>query len=207
MYKIKDSLWENKEREERADRRINLALVLLVFFIFTVLFLNTAVYTTVRVDGPSMCYTLEDEDVLTVNKIKRAKYGDIVVIETKGKWIIKRIIGKGGDSILIKDGYVYRNGEKLIEKYTSSPTYPTDKNTAWVVPEGHVFFLGDNRSVSLDSRSDYFGTVSENCIIGVVENWSVALKDIRSEIYYGLDAIAKFFGMTSCTNVSAEVIQ
>ena len=207
MYKIKDSLWENKEREERADRRINVALVLLVIFIFTVLFLNTAVYTTVRVDGPSMCYTLEDEDVLTVNKIKRAKYGDIVVIETKGKWIIKRIIGKGGDSILIKDGYVYRNGEKLIEKYTSGPTYPTDKNTAWVVPEGHVFFLGDNRSVSLDSRSDYFGTVSENCIIGVVENWSVALKDIRSEIYYGLDAIAKFFGMTSCANVSAEVIQ
>lgn len=207
MYKIKDSLWENKEREERADRRINLALVLLVIFILTVLFLNTAVYTTVRVDGPSMCYTLEDEDVLTVNKIKRANYGDIVVIETKGKWIIKRIIGKGGDSILIKDGYVYRNGEKLIEKYTSGPTYPTDKNTAWVVPEGHVFFLGDNRSVSLDSRSDYFGTVSENCIIGVVENWSVALKDIRSEIYYGLDAIAKFFGMTSCTNVSAEVIQ
>ena len=116
MYKIKDSLWENKEREARADRRINVALVLLVIFIFTVLFLNTAVYTTVRVDGPSMCYTLEDEDVLTVNKIKRANYGDIVVIETKGKWIIKRIIGKGGDSILIKDGYVYRNGVKLIEK-------------------------------------------------------------------------------------------
>ena len=204
MYKIKDSLWESKERETRADRRINLALVLLVIFILTVLFLNTAVYTTVRVDGPSMCYTLEDEDVLTVNKIKSANYGDIVVIEAKGKWIIKRIIGKGGDSILIKDGYVYRNGEKLIEKYTASKTYPTDNRSAWVVPNGHVFFLGDNRSVSLDSRSNYFGTVSENSIVGVVENWSVALKDIRGEIYNGLDAIAKFFGMKSCANVSAE---
>ena len=205
MYKIKDSLWESKEREARADRRINLALILLIIFILTVLFLNTAVYTTVRVDGPSMCYTLEDEDVLTVNKIKMANYGDIVVIEAKGKWIIKRIIGKGGDSILLKDGYVYRNGEKLIEKYTSSKTYSTDKHNAWIVPAGHVFFLGDNRSVSLDSRSDYFGTVPESCIVGVVENWSIALKSIRRDIYNGLDAVANFFGMKSCVNVSAEV--
>ena len=97
--------------------------------------------------------------------------GDIVVfhppVGRAEKPYIKRVIGLSGEHVAIHDGSVFVNGELLDEQYlgattTSWPGRPPDYEV--VVPEGHVFVLGDNRNNSTDSRS--FGPVSVEEIIG-----------------------------------------
>lgn len=64
---------------------------------------------------------------------------------------VKRVIGKPGDTITIKDNQVYRNGVALDEPYINGiMNYSSDE--VWTVPEDHVYVLGDNRNNSLDSR-------------------------------------------------------
>ncbi len=66
---------------------------------------------------------------------------------------IKRVIGLPGEHIEISDGYVYVNDRKLEEKYLQ-PGVVTDGGpfTDFVVPEGYVFAMGDNRPQSTDCR-------------------------------------------------------
>lgn len=81
---------------------------------------------------------------------------------------IKRVIGVAGDHIQIKDGAVYRNGEKLDELYLrTSVTSPQEEEYSdVVVPEGTVYLMGDNRDSSLDSRT--FGCVPLDRVNGCV---------------------------------------
>ena len=83
----------------------------------------------------------------------------------KKKLLIKRVIAKGGDTIAIADGNVYRNGELLDEPYTKDG-YTNGGLDETVVPEGELFLMGDNRVVSVDSRSKEVGFVSEDLVIG-----------------------------------------
>ena len=100
--------------------------------------------------------------------------GDIVVFhsdlkDNKGrdKNLIKRVIAVGGDTVEIKDGYMYVNGEELDEPYLlhQGSSGEMDETT---VPEGFCFCCGDNRDVSVDSRSDSVGFISEEDIMGKV---------------------------------------
>lgn len=105
-------------------------------------------------------------------KFADPKRGDIIVFHTnlttqKGeeKLLIKRIIGLPGDEISIMDGNVFINGEKqeedyILEGFTSG--YLED----FVVPEGEIFVMGDNRGVSLDSRAEEIGTIDIDKIVG-----------------------------------------
>lgn len=65
---------------------------------------------------------------------------------------IKRVIGKAGDTLEFKDGKVYRNGEVLEEDYIKEPMRSFSDETI-VIPEDHIFVMGDNRNFSLDSRA------------------------------------------------------
>ncbi|MGO4890492.1 signal peptidase I [Anaerobacillus sp. MEB173] len=77
---------------------------------------------------------------------------------------MKRIIGDEGDTLEYKDGRVYRNGEELIEEYLKEDmTFPFE---TIVVPEKHVFVMGDNRNGSRDSRE--IGPVPIDNIVGKV---------------------------------------
>ncbi|MDE7243969.1 MAG: signal peptidase I [Oscillospiraceae bacterium] len=77
---------------------------------------------------------------------------------------VKRVIGLPGDVLEMKDGYVYRNGEKLDPEYIAEPMN-TDGNT-YIVPEGHLFCMGDNRNNSYDSR--LIGAIPFNNFFGKV---------------------------------------
>lgn len=119
--------------------------------------LMSLLFRVVNVSGESMTNTLQPGERLILSGVYTSpKYGDIVVIHRENDTpLIKRVIGLPGDKIYINDatGIVYRNGEALDEPYTRDGYTPSmGLGSAYEVPEGGIFVLGDNRRESLDSR-------------------------------------------------------
>ncbi|WP_232735793.1 signal peptidase I [Alteribacter populi] len=83
--------------------------------------------------------------------------------EEKKNWI-KRVIAISGDKVEFKNGNVYRNGEKLEESYIKEEMDVPFESL--VIPENHVFVLGDNRNNSSDSRD--IGPVPVENVVGKV---------------------------------------
>lgn len=129
------------------------------------------------VNQTSMLPTCEPGDYILLEKqaylFKEPKRGDIIVFKSKiknengimSKLLIKRIIAVPKDKIKIEGGQVYINGEKLDEEYLPLDTY-TEGDIDRVVPEDTYFVMGDNRDVSIDSRSIEVGLVSKKDIYG-----------------------------------------
>ena len=104
----------------------------------------------VDMDNPVAIYDYEPKGIFS----KFLYY----VVETGKTSYIKRVIGIEGDHIKIEDGKVYLNGEELDEPYLREGiTTEGGTFSDIVVPEGHIFVMGDNRPHSTDSRS--FGCV------------------------------------------------
>ena len=145
--------------------------------IVTALLLSRVITPTV-VQQHSMENTLQERNYLILLRTAyqfggEPEYGDIVVFRSdlvneqngKNKMLIKRVIAKGGDTIAIRDGIVYRNGEALKEPYTKDG-YTGGTMNETLVPDGTLFLCGDNRQGSLDSRSEQIGFVEEERLIG-----------------------------------------
>lgn len=123
----------------------------------------------VWITSGSMIPTLQVKDRLIVSRVhnpKNLKEGDIVLFkndEFPGDVLIKRLIGLPGDKIEIKDGIVFRNGEKLKEDYVKNNEIYTG---TFQVPENKYFFLGDNRANSDDARLWQNPYIDESYIVG-----------------------------------------
>ncbi|MBL8088712.1 MAG: signal peptidase I [Anaerolineales bacterium] len=115
-----------------------------------------AISARVRVDGYSMQPTLEDGEFILVNKMSyqwsEIERGDIIVFHfplNPEEELIKRVIGLPGDKVQVQNNQVYVNGLPLSEPYISQlPAYSGE----WVVADGYLFVLGDNRNNSNDSK-------------------------------------------------------
>ena len=137
--------------------------------ILIVLVVNVFLAQATRVEGQSMEPNLHNNQRLIIEKISYRLHspsrGDIVVIKMENRHsdpLIKRVVGLPGETIEIRDGHVYINGEKLNEPYLEQLTYG---NTGpHVIVPGYIFVLGDNRGASNDSRS--FGEVKIASIVG-----------------------------------------
>ncbi|MEG1686456.1 MAG: signal peptidase I [Angelakisella sp.] len=147
----------------------SVVLAILLFFAVTTFFRPTLT------QGHSMAPTLADGDCAIAAVFDyHPAHGDIVVIHDshqQGKYIVKRIIGLAGDTIHIDftTGAVTRNGVLLDEPYLPEPTTtPGDLLFPVVVPQGHVFVMGDNRNHSTDSRTSYTGMIAQENIEGKV---------------------------------------
>lgn len=148
----------------------NIVIIMIFLLVIGVKFLA---FDVKLVDGSSMYPTLNckmKNDRIILNRLyrygKNYNYEDIVVIKKNdgsGDSIIKRIIGLPGDIIEIKNGHVFRNGEKLSEDYLQEGASTWPKGT-YHVSEESVFVLGDNRGGSKDSR--VYGDFSYEDIIG-----------------------------------------
>ena len=128
-----------------------------------------------KVYGTSMLPTYHEGNIVLVDKVfykhSEPKRNDIVVVDCKDAnmketFIIKRVVGIGGDHIEIKDNELYLNGELLEEDYINGAMINSEDMVV-DVPEGKVFVMGDNRNNSLDSRKlGYFDF--EDDVIGKV---------------------------------------
>ncbi|MBR3972105.1 MAG: signal peptidase I [Ruminococcus sp.] len=145
----------------------------IIVAVVIVVLLLTFVFRLINIKGTSMENTLHNSDkVIITNFMYEPEVGDIVVIPENNKYhsdpIIKRIIALEGQEVYIDytTNEVYVDGILLDEDYISSRTISAtgEKELSLTVGEGEVFVLGDNRSVSLDSRA--FGCVKEEDIIG-----------------------------------------
>ncbi|MCH5185087.1 MAG: signal peptidase I [Oscillospiraceae bacterium] len=160
-------------------------------------------FDIVRVDGPSMLPTLEDQQRLIISKFGYTpEVGDIIILDSrydlrkeymeheKGgesfvskylpllisekdlrpRYYVKRVIALPGQTVdFSADGKVLIDGKELDESaYYDGVTRPTDRSITYplTVEENRVFVMGDNRSVSKDSRSGELGTVDYNAIAG-----------------------------------------
>lgn len=137
-----------------------------------VVILLTFVFRLINIQGSSMEKTLIGKDkVIITNFMYEPAIGDIVVFpadEDYDEPIIKRIIALEGQEVYINfiTNEVFVDGVLLKEDYISSPTITMtgDLELSLTVGEGEVFVLGDNRSVSHDSRA--FGCKKADDIIG-----------------------------------------
>jgi signal peptidase I len=94
---------------------------------------------------------------------------DTIIFERDNIFYIKRVIAVGGDSIEGKNQAIYVNGKELDEPYVEHiGEAPEWANTFGLisVPQGKFFVMGDNRDYSLDSRSEEYGLVGEESIVG-----------------------------------------
>ncbi len=108
-------------------------------------------------DGPSMQPNLYRGDRMLTEKISYRfhppRRGDVVVVDRPGnqKTLVKRVIAVAGETIEVRGGHAWVNGQPIDEPWVEQfggPGYGPE-----VVPEDHVFILGDNRAVSHDSRA------------------------------------------------------
>ena len=82
------------------------------------------------------------------------KHGDVITFwsDECNEVLVKRAIGLPGDTVSFSGGYVYLNGELLDESYLPVQGITESPEESFIVPEGCVFFLGDNRTGSFDAR-------------------------------------------------------
>ena len=191
MYKINDSLTERIQKEKRGDFWFVEILLIIALFMSIVLTLNTYVFFNVVVDGPSMLPTMRTGDVLVANRYKAVEQGSIIVIDGEKQdgqggyyWLIKRAIAFEGDTVEIKNGLVYVNDKAIEEPYLKSGTLTAEHD--WekqTLGKGEVFYLGDNRTNSSDSRLAKYGTCQKEQIVGVVEESSFGWRWLNGFIY------------------------
>lgn len=144
-----------------------------LIIIAVVLVIKAYIVAPIMVSGSSMDSTLKNGDIMILQKIgyneKTIKRFDIIVINYNNKPLIKRVIGLPGDKVESISGTLYINDEKIDEPYLDKDTYTKTFSIEQLfdvekIPEGYYFVLGDNREVSIDSRT--IGLISIDNIMG-----------------------------------------
>lgn len=187
-----DNIQENLQPEQRKMSKevvINIILAVLCVVCVVAITLRLFVFVKFEVDQESMYPTYYDGEYVWVNKTIPAQRGNVVVFRSseEGKMLIKRIVALEGDKVYLQrngDDYTvviwcadtqeivledyYTRGDNVIEIPLFSNAGILENcdslDNSYTVPQGGMFVLGDNRPISLDSRS--FGAVSLDQYIG-----------------------------------------
>lgn len=147
-----------------------LVLIVLVALLFTIFIISHN-----KIPTSSMVSTINEGDHVLTNMLpyyfRDPQYSEIVVFKRPdGESWVKRVVGMPGDVIDIREGVVYRNGERLDESgyldpgVTSEPLGADPISFPYTVPADSYFLMGDNRFASWDCR--YLGAIPREAIYG-----------------------------------------
>ncbi len=143
----------------------------IVIAIAAALFIRHFIFTPSIVPTGSMVPAIQINDIIIVSKFsywfKPVKRGDMIVFRSpyqKNMQLVKRVVGIGGETILIKDGKLYIDEKPYKEPYVYEPMQ--EDFGPYMVPEGCYFVMGDNRNSSYDARQWSQKYVDEGMIIG-----------------------------------------
>lgn len=167
------------ENRREARKQFIIKMLITIAEIAVVIFAAYAIthfgMETYKVSGLDMNPTLQEGDKILVNKmsyrIHSVRRNDVVVVKQSGTehyyYSAERVIGLPGETVQIKDGYVYIDGKKLEEKYD----FPPMENGGLaleeiVLDEDEYFVLCDNRNSGEDSRNANIGNVLRENIVG-----------------------------------------
>ncbi|MFX3622451.1 MAG: signal peptidase I [Ectobacillus sp.] len=170
-------------------KTIGIGILLSVFF-------RTFFFSTYIVEGKSMMPTLQDGNLLVINKVgyqvgEFHRFDVVVFHANKEEDYVKRIIGLPGDRLEYKDDKLYINGQFVEEPYLQDYKKQLDGRRLTgdftlkeltgqaKVPKNHVFVIGDNRLGSWDSR--HFGFVPVRNIVGKVDLRYWPIDEVRSK--------------------------
>jgi signal peptidase I len=171
------------EQETRSDEAMQMLreiveTVVLALVMFLIIRQGIQNY---RIESHSMQPNFYEGQFVLVNKLAyrlgEPQRGDVVVFHNPAnpkEDYIKRIVGLPGDTIDFRDGIAYVNGLPLDEPYVNPPTRGAISGDLTVVPDDHLFVMGDNRPNSRDSRA--FGVLEQDLVVGKawVRVWPVS---------------------------------
>ena len=144
---------------------LKIAAIALVF-----LLLCTFLFGVARYQDPSMAPSIKDGDLVIFYRYKSAGYkpDDVIVLDFEGQRQARRVVATAGDTVDIAEGGLLVNGALQFEPeiYQRTERYTEGVEFPLVVPEGHVFVLGDGRSGATDSR--IYGCVDIDDTLGKV---------------------------------------
>ena len=141
-----------------------------IIIILVVLFIKAFIVTPIKVNGESMYKTLEESDIMILNKtayyFNKPERFDIVVVDMPDEYLIKRIIGLPGEHIEYINNTLYVDGKKVKENFKHGKTddFNIEELGSNTIPENTYLVLGDNRGNSLDSRE--LGFIREDQLLG-----------------------------------------
>ncbi len=176
-----------------------LALIVAAALGFRIYWTNT--FGGVYVDGSSMYPTLHSGDELLMKYGGDAERGDVIVVDVRSygdeydfgntQFLIKRLIAVEGDAVYCEDGEVYIRYAGTTEFVPLDEPYIPDGEIysfgPYEVGTDEIFFLGDNRLNSKDSRykeglSHLDCLYKESDIYGIVPEWAIKYKEILKYI-------------------------
>lgn len=158
-----------REKHKKRYRRVLRSTIFTLVVVAAFAVLTAVLWMPVlQIYGSSMNPILNEGDIVISMKGKQFETGDVMAFYWNNRILVKRVIAQPGDWVDIdEDGNVYVNSKMLDEPYLMKKAYgECDIKLPYQVPESKIFVMGDNRDVSIDSRSTTVGCVAEEQIVG-----------------------------------------